>query len=182
MITSELRHPKEQLYRTLCIITGAMVWAALLLGTLGSILLFILPIVLVFWLVGKLFQTSMHGNAVHVNKRQHAALNNIDTDIATSLNIKQLPDMFVVNAQGATNALAVKSLPGKYVILFSDLIDLLWGNDIRQNQLRFIIAHELAHHAAGHVIFWTNLLMKPALFIPFLGSAYNRSCELISDQ
>jgi len=45
-----------------------------------------------------------------------------------------------------------------------------------------VIAHELAHHAAGHTAFWRNLLIKPAFFIPFLGAAYSRACELTADR
>ncbi len=65
--------------------------------------------------------------------------------------------------------------------LFSSLIDILWQDD-NQDRLGVIIAHELAHHAAGHVNFWVNLLMKPAMLIPFLGSAYSRACELTADR
>jgi Zn-dependent protease with chaperone function len=45
-----------------------------------------------------------------------------------------------------------------------------------------VVAHELAHHAAGHMNFWVNLLMKPANLVPFLGSAYSRACELSADR
>ncbi|WP_318488845.1 M48 family metallopeptidase [Photobacterium leiognathi] len=181
MNVSALRHPKENLYRMLCIIIGGLIWAALLLGTLFSILVFLIPIAFFLWLSSKFFQASIFGNAVHVNNNQYTSLNTMANEIATALNIKNKPEMFIVNAQGLTNALAVKFLARKYTLLFSDLVDLLW-EEKKQDQLRFVIAHELAHHAAGHVNFWINLLMKPAMFVPFLGSAYSRACELTCDR
>ena len=49
-------------------------------------------------------------------------------------------------------------------------------------KLKGIIGHEIAHHAAGHVHFWKDLIRKPAYFIPFLGAAYSRSREFTSDR
>ncbi|KJG18763.1 M48 family metallopeptidase [Photobacterium angustum] len=181
MNVTSLRHPKENLYKMLCIIIGGLIWVGLLLGTLFSILIFLIPVAFFIWLSSKFFQASIFGNAVHVNKNQYTNLNNMADEIATVLDMKEKPEMFIVNSQGLTNALAVKFLSRKYTLLFSDLVDLLW-EEKKQDQLRFVIAHELAHHAAGHVNFWINLLMKPAMFIPFLGSAYSRACELTCDR
>lgn len=49
-----------------------------------------------------------------------------------------------------------------------------------QEELDFIIAHELAHVKHRHV--WKNLLILPAGFIPFLSQAYSRSCEYTCDR
>lgn len=182
MNISELRHPKEKLYRTLCLVIGGLIWAALLLGTMFSILVILIPIAISLWLSEKFFQASIYGNAVHVNDRQYAKLDRISVDLATQLGLEKRPEMFVLNSEGLTNALAIKFLSGKYVLLFSNLVDLLLDHSDKENKVRFVIAHELAHHAAGHVSFWVNLVMKPAMFIPFLGAAYSRSCELTCDR
>lgn len=177
-----LRHPKEKFYRTLCLIFGAIIWTLLLLSTFLSILIFLIPIALVLWITGKFFQASVFGNGVNVNEHQYPEINQIVKESAQRLDLKVLPKTFIINAQGMTNALTVKYLTGRYVVLFSDLIDLLWEDDQQKNQIRFVIAHELAHHAAGHTNFWSNLLMKPAMFIPFLGAAYSRARELTCDR
>ncbi|WP_244156082.1 hypothetical protein [Photobacterium angustum] len=44
MNVSSLRHPKENLYKMLCIIIGGLIWVGLLLGTLFSILIFLIPV------------------------------------------------------------------------------------------------------------------------------------------
>ena len=192
MNIEQLRHPKEKLYKSLCIVFGAFIWISIILGTLLSILLslsppvvlilWILLVVLILWMTGKFFQVRMFGNSVHVNERQYSEINQIVNELSEQLQLKQKPDTFIISSQGEINAFAVKFLNGKYILLFSDLVDLLWENNKNKNQLRFVIAHELAHHAAGHMSFKINLLMRPAMFIPFLGAAYSRSCELTCDR
>ncbi len=182
MNISELRHPKEKLYRTLCLAIGGLIWVALLLGTMFSILVILIPVAISLWLSEKFFQASIYGNAVHVNGNQYEKLNQLSAEVTSQLALEKKPEMFVMNSEGLTNALAIKFLSGKYVLLFSNLVDLLWDESEKENTLRFVIAHELAHHAAGHVNFWPNLIMKPAMIIPFLGSAYSRSCELTCDR
>jgi Zn-dependent protease with chaperone function len=62
-------------------------------------------------------------------------------------------------------------------VLFSDLVHAC-GNNV--HALDFIIAHELGHLHRGHLnLRW---LFAPALFIPFLGTAYSRACEYTCDR
>ncbi|WP_242538847.1 M48 family metallopeptidase [Trinickia acidisoli] len=65
---------------------------------------------------------------------------------------------------------------GGYVFLTSALIDA--NSDA---QVRFLIGHELGHHAAGHLNPWLNALKLPAHLVPFLGKAYSRSREYTCD-
>ncbi len=182
MDIGQLRHPKEKLYRTICMVIGGLIWALALFGTMFGILIMLLPLALSLWLVEKFFQASIYGNAVHVNQQQYAELDSISHEVAKQLGLTDKPDLFVINANGMINALAIKFLSGKYVLLFSNLVDLMWEEGRSKNQLRTVIAHELAHHAAGHVNFWIDLLIKPAMFVPFLGAAYSRACELTADR
>jgi hypothetical protein len=62
------------------------------------------------------------------------------------------------------------------VILLSDLVDQC--EDPRQ--LDFVIAHELAHHAAGHVA--RQFFLLPFRMVPWLGAAYSRACEYTCDR
>lgn len=181
MNISEIRHPKESIYLSICMVVGALCWAALLLGTLFFALLFLLPIALFLWISEKLFQVSIYGNSVHVDSKQYKEIYDLTQSLSQQLKLKRTPEVFVVNSNGLINAVAVKFLSNKYVLLYSNLVDLLWC-DQTQGKLRTVIAHELAHHAAGHMSFWKNLLIKPAMFIPFLGAAYKRSCELTADR
>jgi Zn-dependent protease with chaperone function len=86
-----------------------------------------------------------------------------------------------MSGQGALNALAVRFLTGRYIILYGELLDLMLKRG-EIDEVKMIIGHELAHHSLGHVNILKNLLLFPARIIPFLGAAYGRACELSADR
>ncbi len=181
MNINTLRHPKENFYRILCMVVGGLIWTTLLIGTVFSIVLFLIPMAIVLWVTERFFRASIYGNSVMVSENQYAKVNALVKKTANGLGLKDTPATFVVNSDGIINAVAIKFLSKKYILLFSNLVDILWDED-NQDKLNYVIAYELAHHAAGHTNFWINILIKPAMFIPYLGAAYSRSCILTADR
>ncbi len=176
MDINQLRHPKETLYRTVCLVVGLLIWIPLI-----TFFIFVLPFLALFlWLTRMFFEASVYGNAIHVNESQHQDLHKMKMDISSQLNLKDTPEFFIFNAEGAMNAVAIKFLERKFVLMFSSLVDLQCSEN--NSGIKMVLAHELAHHAAGHTSFWLNLAMKPAMFVPFLGAAYSRACELTADR
>ena len=176
MNINKLRHSKESVYRAICIAVGVLLWIPLFF----TIAIFLPFIAFSLWMAQKFFEASVYGNAVHVNEGQFPQLHNIKLALSDKLGLKDVPEFFIVNSEGAMNALAIKFLSKKFVLMYSSLIDLLKTED--NKSIEMVLAHELAHHAAGHTGFWLNLVMKPAMFVPFLGSAYSRACELTADR
>ena len=84
---------------------------------------------------------------------------------------------FLYNSHGVFNAFARTVIGRKYVLLTSSLLDAT-----TDEQVNFVIGHELGHHAAGHLNFVGSLLRFPARIIPFLHSAYSRQREYTCDQ
>lgn len=178
---NKFRHTKEKSYYMVAAIIGGLCWAGLILGTLGIALLFIGMMAVPLWLTQQFFKASIYGHAVKVSDRQYADLNKMVKESAKALGLEKVPDVFIVQGNGALNALAVKFLSGQYVLLYSELVDLM----IQKRQmleLKMIIAHELAHHAAGHTDWKKNLLIMPATYIPYVGMAYSRACEFTADR
>jgi hypothetical protein len=66
---------------------------------------------------------------------------------------------------------------GRFIFLTSAIIEAE-----TDEQIKFVIGHELGHHAAGHLSLAKNILKGPAHFVPFLGTAYSRSRELTCDR
>jgi Zn-dependent protease with chaperone function len=98
-------------------------------------------------------------------------------DGAKRVGMRSPPDAVLYNSNGILNAFARQIFGRKYLLLTSALVDVT-----TDEQVNFIIGHELAHHAAGHlnsVGFW---LRFPARIIPFLHSAYFRQCEYTCDK
>jgi Zn-dependent protease with chaperone function len=176
-----LRHEKEALYLTLMQILGGLFWIIILFGTVGLVLIYILLFTLALWLAGLYFKAEIYGNSVKVSPNQYPQIYKLVIDHSNNLNLPNTPDVFIYNGSGLVNAFAVKFLSKKYVILMSNLVDLMLKRE-KIEELSVIIGHELGHHAAGHTNPWRNLLIKPASLIPFLGAAYSRSCELTADR
>ena len=178
---NSLRHEKEKTYLTIMQIVGGLIWLLLLIGTVGIILLWALPFALVLWLTGLYFKAVIYGDSVKVSEKQYSEIHRLVSEHSQKLNLVNVPEVFIYNGSGLVNAVAIKFLSTKYVILMSDLVDLMLKRN-KIEELSVIIGHELGHHAAGHTNPWKNLLLKPATFIPLLGAAYSRACELTADR
>jgi len=177
---SALRHPKEQTYLLVGAVIGAIVWL-LLLPLLLMLIWFVIPFAIVLWIAEQFFRAELLGNAVKVSDEQYPEIHAIVKSQAGVLNLASIPEVFVINSQGAINALAVKFVSKKYVILYSSLIDVMLAHGSLK-ELSMVIGHELGHHAVGHLAWWKTFLLKPAMFIPFFGAAYSRACELTADR
>lgn len=162
-------------------IVGGLVWLLIIIRTGEIIIPMALFFALVFWLTGLYFKAVIYGNSVKVTSKQYPEIHKIIIEHSQKLNLINIPEVFIYNGSGLVNAFAVRFLSTKYVILMSDLVDLMLKRN-KIDELSMILGHELAHHAAGHTNPWKNLLLKPATFIPLLGAAYGRACELTADR
>ena len=181
MDINKYRHPKELMHRNICMIVGVLAWGALLLSNSIAAICYVAFFTVFFWISEYFLKASMYGNSIHVTKEQYKDIDDITRALAQQLALERTPDVFVLNSHGVTNAVAVRFLSSKFLLLYSSLVDLLWCEK-NQNKLRTIIAHELAHHAAGHVGGIQNLVMMPAMMIPFLGTAHIRAREFTADR
>jgi len=188
---------KEKVYLTICFIISGIVWLAALflpgmayyyLWTLTPIrsvfgipLLAIIVLLIMHWGSREFFKAHIFGNSIRVSEMQFSEVYKIILEMAKKLGISQLPYTFIVNEEGRINALAIRFIGHAYVVLYSSLVDLMLKRNAVK-ELRMIVAHELAHHAAGHVSIWKEIFLEPALHIPYLGKAYRRACELTADR
>ncbi len=187
-LAKQLRHPKERTYGSIMIVIGTVVWLAVLAflayavfrGSWG-----LLPVVifyaLLIWLSGLIiaafFRARAFGHNVLITEQQCAHLHEMLVEGAGQLGLKTVPVAFIYNSSGVINAFARRMLGRPYVFLTSMLLDV--DTDA---QVRFVIGHELGHHAAGHLDWKKNLLKFPAHFVPFLPQAYSRGRELTADR
>lgn len=181
MNVDSLRHEKEKTYGTLMMAVGGLSWLVIVLGTLGLALLYLAFIALAVWLASLYFKAIIYGDSVKVTAKQYPELHRILREQSQRMGLTEVPEMFVYNGSGIINAMAVRFLSTRYVILMSNLVDLMLKRG-KMDELGFVIGHELGHHAAGHTNLWRNLLMGPGRIIPLLGAAYNRSRELTCDR
>jgi|GEM_PF-354402 Zn-dependent protease with chaperone function len=188
---------KEKVYLTLCCIVSGAYWLIALFlpvyvykilavsyfpKSLATIpLAVIIAFLLMHWMTREFFKAHIFGNSIRVNEMQFSEVYKIALEMAKKMGVEKVPYIFIVNEEGRMNAWAIRYIGHAYVVLYASLVDLmLKRNAIKE--LRAVIAHELAHHAAGHVNVWSGIFLEPAMRTPFLGKAYRRACVLTADR
>lgn len=101
------------------------------------------------------------GSAVRVDDRQFARVHRLYREAADALDLDELPELFI-RADPVINAMAI-GLDKPVVVVNSGLLDAM-GDD----ELRFVLAHELGHVLSGHAVYRTLLSVLVALSSSFL--------------
>mgnify|MGYP002630179985 CR=1 FL=1 len=123
-----------------------------------------------------IFLGYLRGNAIRVTENQYPQLNDLVTEVAGRFGMKSMPAVYVAQAGGTLNAFATRLLGRDFVILYSDLLEACTGDD----EIRFLLGHELGHLALGHLR--KRVWLLPSLFVPLLGGAWSRACEYSADR
>ena len=101
-------------------------------------------------------------------------------DAAARSGLSYVPDAYVVLGNGVINAAASGHGFRRFVFINSDLLEV--GGAAREPEaLRFVIAHEVGHIAAGHVSYWRILGTFASQWIPVVGSTLSRAQEYTAD-
>ncbi len=179
-----LRHPKEEVYFTIGMTVSVIVWLLLVVILVIPAIIFApiaIPVIISLWVAGQVFKARVLGGAVKVGPEQYPEIYELADRYSKRIGLSAPPDMYVINENGLINAYAIKFLSDQYIMLYANLVDVMLAHD-SSTELGFVIGHEIGHHAAGHTSWWKRLLLKPAMFLPFFGPAYSRSCELTGDR
>jgi Zn-dependent protease with chaperone function len=172
-----LRHPKEKDYYVAALVLSIIIHVF----TLGLLLVFACMSAIPLWISEKFFKAAVFGHAVRVSERQFPKIHEIVLKQMRELKMEKEMEVFIYNGQGIINAFALKFLSEKYVILMSNLVDLMLKREAYP-ELEMVIGHELAHHALKHTSAFKNMILMPSKFIPFVHQAYSRGCEYSADR
>jgi Zn-dependent protease with chaperone function len=180
----QLVSPRERtLYRLMLLVSlavyGGLVTAAL---TNPGVAATIVTYALIFSVLGLLAHGlalgRIRGNAVRVSERQFPLVQRLAVAHARRLGLAQVPSVYVIQSGGLLNAFATRFLGRDFVILYSDVLDLALTRG--EAAVGFIVGHELAHVARGHLKY--RWLTAPGRLFPYLGAAYSRACEYTCDR
>ncbi|MDF2959817.1 MAG: peptidase [Paenibacillus sp.] len=175
-MNNRLVHEDEQTWYTVCLVSSILIYLSLIFSIIG----------IVYIGVGLLAALIMHGlmiagirsSGVKLSERQFPQICERVQTLCREMGIVEMPDVYIVQSGGVLNAFATRFFGRNFVVLYSDIFELIeQGNE---DELTFVIAHELAHIQRKHVT--KQLLVFPALWIPFIGKAYSRSCEFTCDR
>lgn len=176
MRSSNIQSDRETVYFIFSLIFSIVVYLVAIASIIGIAIGLSVFALLLF--SNALMLGSIHGNGIRIHDRQFPDVYESVQTLSKEMGLKKVPDVFVIQSEGALNAFATRFFGRNMVVLYSEVFEL--AREQGQDELNFIIAHELAHVKRRHV--WKNLLVMPAGFIPFLSQAYSRSCEYSCDR
>lgn len=90
------------------------------------------------------------GSAIRVDERQFAKLHRLLGEVGQTLDVAGLPELFV-SSNPFPNALTI-GMNKPFIVVNSGLVDLL-----DDEEMRFVLAHELGHAISGHAVYQTLL-------------------------
>jgi Zn-dependent protease with chaperone function len=96
------------------------------------------------------------GSAIRVDERQFSRLHTLLADAGRILDAPELPELYV-SANPVPNALTI-GMNKPFIVLTSGLVDLL-----DDEEMRFVLAHELGHAMSGHAVYQSLLQRLIAL-------------------
>lgn len=184
-----VRHPREILVLVLAIIASVL----LLFLAFGELLaandegrtpdVYALALVfapLLVWFARGQLWAQQRLNGIKLTPAQFPEAYAMLVDAAARSGLSYVPDAYVVLGNGVINAAASGHGFRRFVFIHSDLLEV--GGAAREPEaLRFVIAHEVGHIAAGHVSYWRILGTFASQWIPIVGSTLSRAQEYTAD-
>jgi hypothetical protein len=110
------------------------------------------------------FRLALLGSAVRIDERQFPRVHWLYTEAATTLDVHELPELYVTNFP-IWNATTI-GMDKPFIVLNSALLD---GLD--EEETRFVLGHELGHAQSGHalyqsLLFWLMRLTGALSWVP----------------
>jgi hypothetical protein len=97
------------------------------------------------------FRLQFLGGAIRVDERQFPRIHRLYTEAGTTLDVRELPELFVIN-NPLWNAVTI-GMDKPFIVLNSSLLQ---GLD--DEETRYVLGHELGHAQSGHALYQTLLL------------------------
>lgn len=166
---------KENFYFSIMLIFSIFVYLFLFTSRIGIAYVISFAICILFMqglMIGGIKQ-----NAVKITERQFPDIYAKIQEYSNKLNIKKVPDAYLIQSGGLLNAFATRFCFRNFMVIYSDILELAYEQG--EGAVNFIIAHELAHIQRGHLTKAKWII--PANIIPFLGWAYSRARETTCD-
>lgn len=172
----ELTYKNEKKLFVILAVISLIFWIALIGGTLGIGLLYILLAYVAFLFAHSGFISYLKGNGVRITAEQYPDLHASLVRCSEKVGLDKIPDAYILRAD-VFNALATRFLGRHFVVLYSDVLDAL---EDRPGAVDFYIGHELGHIHRNHLK-WSGFLL-PGMVLPLIGTAYRRAEEYTCDR
>lgn len=172
----QLVHKKESVYFVLVLLFSVLTYGLLAISRIG--LLIIVALILISVLLHGIMIGGIRRNGVKISEKQFPDLYEKAVKVAADMELKKVPEIYVIESQGMLNAFATRFFGKNLVVLYSDIFELV--EEGGEEEVLYVLAHEFAHLKRKHVL--VSTLILPAMWMPFLGEAYSRACEYTCDR
>ncbi len=171
----DLVSPKERTYLMLALVVSGFNYLMLLISLVG--IFYVLVGAAALAVAQGIAIGHLRGNAIRVSERQFPDVLRIARQVCAQLAILEVPPIYIMQSGGVLNAFATRFFGRNYVCIYSEILEMAYEHG--EDEVAFVLAHELTHVARKHV--WWKTVITPAAFVPFLGAAYSRACEYTCD-
>ena len=171
-----LTYGSEKPLFVIALIISIIVWIALVVGTIGVALLWMLLFFIMYLFTHSGFISYLKGSGVRLSEQQYPEIHQMYQQCCQKLGFQKYPEVYLLSGHGVVNALATRFLGSQYVVLYSDVVDALLR---KPAAMKFYLGHELGHIKQSHLT-WAPIIF-PALLLPLLGAAYSRAREYTCD-
>lgn len=172
---ADLTERRETVYYRIAFVFSVILWL-LCVVTISPIII-IGFVALFLWLGNGLLIAQLKADAVKVDGEQLPELSATFAKVCEKLQIPKVPALYILRSDGALNAFATRHCGRDFVVVYSELLDTYGA---ASPEIEFLLGHELGHIKRRHLL--KQLFLAPALFLPLLGHAYSRACELSCDR
>jgi Zn-dependent protease with chaperone function len=106
------------------------------------------------------------GRAIRVDHRQHPRVHRLFAEAAASLDVAELPELYVEQSTELNASCVGMARP--FIVVTSRAV-----KEFDDDELRYILGHELGHLLSGHAVYRTMMLLltRLAAFLPLGGLA-----------
>lgn len=146
---------------------------------LFATLLIIVPYIL---FVLAYFYGQVRSRAVKITPRQFPEIYDLIIKYSYRLNLKEIPEAYIVQENGILNAFSSFVIRKKYIQINADLFEVAYREYHDIDSIGFVLAHEMAHIKLKHASLPYQLWILWASVIPFLSQTSSRTREYSCDR
>jgi Zn-dependent protease with chaperone function len=172
----ELIHKNERKYFIIALLFSLITYIGLFVSVIGIVYVGLFLVISLF--LHAMMLGFIRTNGVRLNEGQFPEVYDKVKELCGKMEMKFVPDVYVMESSGTLNAFATRFFGRNMVVLYSTIFELI--EEGAEDELTFVIAHELAHIKRRHLS--TQLMILPAMWIPGVTQAYSRACEYSCDR
>ncbi|MGO4890673.1 M48 family metallopeptidase [Anaerobacillus sp. MEB173] len=172
----ELIHKNERKYFIIVLLFSLITYIGLFMSVVGIIYVGLFIGISLF--LHGLSLGFIRTNGVRLKPEQFPIVYEKVKELCEKMEMSYIPDVYVMESGGALNAFATRFFGRNMIVLYSTIFELIEREG--EDELAFVIAHELAHIKRRHIS--KQLIILPAMWIPGLTQSYSRACEFTCDR